>query len=75
MGIGEVYRRLMTKCVISVTGHIATNACGNMNLCAGLPAGIKGAVHAVEEVWNNVQLNDRPISVEEVDAKQVNADV
>jgi hypothetical protein len=47
VGIGEVYRRLMAKCLLEVTGHQATAAAGNLNLCAGLPAGIEGAVHAV----------------------------
>ena len=47
VGIGEVYRRLLAKCVIAVIGQQATAACGNLNLCAGLPAGIEGAVHAV----------------------------
>jgi len=51
VGIGEIYRRLMAKCVISVCGHTATAACGNVNLCAGLSAGIEGAVHAMNGEW------------------------
>lgn len=51
VGIGEVYRRLMAKCVLRVTGDHATQACGNFNLCAGLKAGIEGAVHAMREAW------------------------
>jgi hypothetical protein len=51
VGIGEIYRRLIAKCAIAVVGHQATSACGNLNLCAGLPAGIEGAVHAVREAW------------------------
>jgi hypothetical protein len=51
VGIGEIYRRLIAKCAISVIGHQATTACGNLNLCAGLPAGIEGAVHAVRQAW------------------------
>jgi hypothetical protein len=42
VGIGEVYRRLLAKCVLNVIGTQATGACDNLNLCAGLPAGIKG---------------------------------
>ena len=49
VGIGEVYRRLWAKTVIAAVGSQATAACGNFNLCAGLPAGIEGAVHAVRE--------------------------
>jgi hypothetical protein len=47
VGIGEIYRRLFAKCVLEVAGDRATMAAGNLNLCAGLPAGIEGAVHAV----------------------------
>jgi hypothetical protein len=49
VGIGEVYRRLMAKCLLEVVGHQATAAAGNLNLCAGLPAGIEGAIHAVRQ--------------------------
>ena len=45
----------MAKCVIKACGNLATRVCGNLNLCAGLPAGIKGAIHAVEEVWNDAE--------------------
>ena len=55
VGIGEIYRRLWAKCILKVTGMQATAACDNLNLCAGLPAGIEGAVHAVREVWESTQ--------------------
>ena len=51
VGIGEVFRRLMARCVVKVAGHRATASCGTSNLCAGLPAGIEGALHAVKNQW------------------------
>ena len=51
VGIGEVYRRLFAKVLLKVIGSQATAACGNYNLCAGLLAGIEGAVHAVREIY------------------------
>jgi hypothetical protein len=53
VGIGEIYRRLWAKCILVVAGSQATAACDNYNLCAGLAAGIEGAVHAVRHVWEN----------------------
>ena len=52
VGIGSIFRRLMAKCVIKAIGRQATTVCGSLNLCAGLPAGIEGAVHAVREHSN-----------------------
>jgi hypothetical protein len=52
VGIGESYRRLIAKCVIAHVGHQATAACDNLNLCAGLAAGIEGAIHAVRETMD-----------------------
>jgi len=57
VGIGESYRRLLAKCILSATGHHATAACDNLNLCAGLPAGIEGAVHAMGDAWAEAELN------------------
>ena len=51
IGIGEIWRRLMTKCLLAVTGYQATEAAGNYNLCAGLSSGIEGAIHAMQEKW------------------------
>jgi hypothetical protein len=64
VGIGEIYRRLLAKCVLMVVGHQATTAAGNLNLCAGLPAGIEGAVHAMTTAWSGEEtevINGAPV--------------
>ena len=48
VGIGEVLRRLIAKCVLVECADDAKAACGSTNLCAGLEAGIEGALHAVD---------------------------
>jgi len=45
--IGEVFRCLFVKAVITHTSSEAALACRSMNLCAGLPAGIKGTIHTL----------------------------
>ncbi|KAI2504762.1 hypothetical protein MHU86_9698 [Fragilaria crotonensis] len=60
VGIGEVYRRLWAKCLLKAIGSQATAACGNFNLCAGLQAGIEGAVHAVRDVFADPSLIPAP---------------
>ena len=47
VGIGESLRRLLAKSVVKIAGAQAMQAAGNLNLCAGLPAGIEGAVHSI----------------------------
>ena len=47
VGIGETISRLMSKVVLHLCGRQATSLAGNLNLCAGLSAGIEGAVHAL----------------------------
>ena len=47
MGIGETFRRALAKLVIRASGEQAKTACGNLQLCAGLKAGIEVATHAV----------------------------
>ena len=53
VGIGEIYRRLWAKCLLKAIGSQATAACGNYNLCAGLQAGIEGAIHAIRSVFHD----------------------
>ena len=47
LGIGEVWRRGMVKCILVCCGEDAKAACGSTNLCACLEACIEGALHAV----------------------------
>ena len=47
MGIGDTLRRALAKLVMRAAGEQAKTACGNLQLCAGLQAGIEGATHAV----------------------------
>ena len=47
MGIGETLRQALAKLVMRAAGDQAKTACGNLQLCAGLKAGIEGATHTV----------------------------
>ena len=47
VGIGEALLRALIKLVMRAAGDQAKTACGNLQLCAGLVAGIEGATHAV----------------------------
>jgi hypothetical protein len=60
VGIGEIVRRLIAKCVIARVGYRATAACGSLQLCAGLPAGIEGAVHALQSEWEEAGDDNPP---------------
>jgi len=56
VGIGKIYQHLMAKCLLVATGHQAMATCDNLNLCAGLPAGIEGAVHTMGDAWTKAEL-------------------
>ena len=45
VGIGETLRRALDKLVMRAAVDQAKTACGNLQLCAGLKAGIEGATH------------------------------
>ena len=49
VNIGETLRRALAKLVMRAAGEQAKTACGNLQLCAGLEAGIEGATHAVSQ--------------------------
>ncbi len=46
VGIGETWMRAVSKLVLAQCGMDGKEACGNSQLCAGLEAGIEGAIHA-----------------------------
>ena len=52
VGIGETWRRLFSKIVLKVTVLEATMTCQYGQLCAGLKAGINGAIHRVQALWD-----------------------
>ena len=47
MDIGETLRRALAKLVMRAAGDQAKTACGNLQLHAGLEAGIERATHVV----------------------------
>ncbi len=51
LACGEIWMRLWVYCLNTEMNVSATTACGNVNLCAGLQAGIEGNLHAVRTVW------------------------
>ena len=47
VGIGETLLWALAKLVMRSAGDQAKASCGNLQLCAGLEAGIEGATHDV----------------------------
>jgi len=47
VGVGEIVRRVIGKVVMSVTGQKVQEAVGALQLCAGQPAGVESAIHAM----------------------------
>jgi uncharacterized C2H2 Zn-finger protein len=53
IGIGECLRRIISKCMILATGSEVTEACGQSQLCSGLSSGIEGAIHAMNNLYQD----------------------
>ena len=58
--IGETLSRALAKLVMRESGDQVKTACGNLQVCAGLEAGIEGATHAVGQrrlarVWERLR--------------------
>ena len=47
VGIGETFCQALAKLVMRAAGDQENTACGNLQLCPGLEAGIEGSTHAV----------------------------
>ena len=52
VGIGEMWRRLFANTVLKATRPESTMACRDDQLCAEFKAGIDGAVHGVQALWD-----------------------
>ena len=61
LGCGEIWMRLISGTILDQCKERARDACNNVQLCAGLQAGIEGATHAMLEIfpelagWLNMQ--------------------
>jgi hypothetical protein len=60
IGIDECLRRIICKSMAIITGSDVTEVCGSKQLCSGLPGGIEGAIHTMENIYeeNCSQNND-----------------
>ena len=52
IGVGEVLRRIIGKCVIRVTKPDVIDACGSLQVCAGLQCGSEAAIHAMRNIFD-----------------------
>lgn len=51
IGVGEVSRRIVGKCVMSVAKKDVIEASGSLQLCAGKKSGSEAAVHTVHTLF------------------------
>ena len=51
IGIGEVLKRIMGRCVMKVVGNDVMKAAGNLQVCAGQQAGAEAAIHSMREIY------------------------
>ena len=53
IGIGEVIRRIIGKCIMAVVKDDVTRAAGNLQVCAGQQAGGEAAIHAMRTIFEH----------------------
>ena len=53
IGLGEVLRRIMGKCVTKVTKPEVIDASGSLQVCAGHKSGSEAAIHAMRELFEH----------------------
>ena len=51
IGVGEVLRRILAKCVMNVAKEDVAHASGSLQLCAGQKSGSEAAVHAMHAIF------------------------
>lgn len=53
IGVGETLHCIIGKTICLVTRDDAESVCGSVQLCAGVHCGVKGAIHAVSDLFNS----------------------
>ena len=52
IGVGEVIRRIIAKCVMRVTKPAVVDASGSLQACAGHKSGSEAAIHAMRNIFD-----------------------
>ena len=52
IGVGEVFRRIIAKCVVEITKPDILDATGSLQVSAGQKSGSEAAVHAMNSLFN-----------------------
>src|SRR6516164_4105203 len=55
VGVGEIMRRVIGKAIMSVTAKDVQKAVGPLQLCAGQPAGVEAAIHAMRSILSDAE--------------------
>ena len=58
IGLGEILRRVISKAIVQVAKPDIEEACGFVQKCSGMPAGIEAAVHAMQEIYIDESTED-----------------
>ena len=51
VGVGEIWKRLIAKFLLRVTGQEAKDACGTYQIADGIESGIEGGIHYMHLLW------------------------
>jgi len=74
LAIGESWMRLWSDCSHTKTKVVATNACRNTQLCAGLRSGIEANLHAIRTIWPQLAGWTEDSGVEEEEEEEEDGD-
>jgi hypothetical protein len=58
IGVGKTWRRLAVKATLLASGSEAKELCGIDQLCAELEGGIEGGIHAIDELWKQLAMEE-----------------
>lgn len=58
LGIGDIFRRLIAKCILEAAGPQTTDACGADQLCAGLKLEYEGGIHGIYALWDGLSAGE-----------------
>ena len=67
IGVGEVFRRIMAKCLIQITKPDILDVTGSLQVSAGQKSGNEAAVHAMNSIFSSDEA-DAALLIDAIDA-------